>query len=112
MQGGVELDPAGLPRHRLDGAGDRIQYTDRAIQSIDNEEPFTIRCEYKSDGFASHLNGQSEHLLRRDIIGHDAPGAVGDLEPLFHREPVSIAELERASEPLRKRARARAKHGP
>ena len=35
----------------------------------------TIRREYKSDRLASHYKGKSDHLLRHEVIGHDAPGA-------------------------------------
>ncbi len=65
-----------------------------------------------SRGTVQNLESSAQCSLDSLVRICAALGAVDDLEPLFNREPLSVAELERASEPLRKRARARAKHEP
>ncbi len=60
-----------------------------------------------SRGTVQNLESSAQCSLDSLVRICSALGAVSDLEPLFHREPISIAAMERASQPLRKRARTR-----
>ncbi len=60
-----------------------------------------------SRGTVQNLETSAQCSLDSLIRIATALGAVEDLAAVFLREPTSIAELERASRPLRKRAASR-----